>query len=317
MKRMLLVLSTVAALAQVYAAKAHAQRSDRPSALRVAAMPISNFAPLLVAEEKDFFSEQGLKVTWSNVNQGALAVEAVYGGSAEIGGGGVLEPMIARGNGLQISFIAANAKMRDSLPDSSSLLVSSSGSIKAPKDLEGKIVSSGLVNSVNYVNIIEWMRKNSVDSKKIQFVELPFPQMVDALAQKRVDAIFVGDPFRLVAIEGGQARILANPYFENRPGMAITAFIAKDSWIKANAEVVARFRLAIDKATAYLIAAPKAEVDDYIARYTALKPEITSRSTFSEFTTRFDVKSLEYSLGLITDQKIVKPFDVKTMIWKP
>ena len=42
-------------------------------------------------------------------NQGAIAVEAVYGGSAEIGGSAIFEPMVARGNGLDIMFIAASA----------------------------------------------------------------------------------------------------------------------------------------------------------------------------------------------------------------
>jgi NitT/TauT family transport system substrate-binding protein len=312
-----LVLCAVAAAFATIASPAGAQGQSAPAAIRVAAMQISNFAPLLVAQQKGWFDEQNLKVTWSTVPQGALAVEAVFGGSAEFGGGGILEPMIARGNGLNISFVAANGRVRDTVPDASSLLVLASGPIRTPKDLEGKVVSAGLVNSINYVHMLEWLRKHNVNATTIQFLELPFPQMPDALAQKRLDAVFVGDPFRLAVVSSGTARILAYPYHENRPGMDITAFIAKDSWLHANADVARRFKVAIDKATDYLLKAPKAEVDDYIARYTGLKPDIAARSVFSQFTTHFDLPSFEYNLGLLVEHKIVKPYDIKKMIWVP
>jgi ABC-type nitrate/sulfonate/bicarbonate transport system substrate-binding protein len=51
---------------------------------------------------KGMFKEQNLDVTWIFVSQGALGVEAVFGGSAELAGNSVIEPLIARGNGLDV-----------------------------------------------------------------------------------------------------------------------------------------------------------------------------------------------------------------------
>ena len=49
--------------------------------IRAVAQGIANFAVLLVARDKGMFKEQNLDVTWSFVSQGALGVEAVFGGS--------------------------------------------------------------------------------------------------------------------------------------------------------------------------------------------------------------------------------------------
>src|ERR1700736_7051764 len=65
-----------------------------PATLRLAIIPVANYAPLVVARDKGFFTQENLNVTWTTVNQGAVAVEAVYGGSAEIGGSSIFEPMV-------------------------------------------------------------------------------------------------------------------------------------------------------------------------------------------------------------------------------
>ena len=39
------------------------------------------------------------------------------------------------------------------------------------------------------------------------------------------------------------------PYQENVPGMDITGYLAKESWVKANPDVARRFKRAIDRAT--------------------------------------------------------------------
>ena len=87
-----------------------AQAQQAVANVRVATMPVTNFTPLLVARDKGWFAEENLNVTWTIVPQGAIAVEAVFGGSAEFGGGAILEPMIARGNGLDISFVVPTTR---------------------------------------------------------------------------------------------------------------------------------------------------------------------------------------------------------------
>ena len=70
----------IAALSPGWVPQASAQPKPAPAVLRVAYIPIANYTALLVARDKGYFAEENLSVTWSPVAQGAVAVEAVFGG---------------------------------------------------------------------------------------------------------------------------------------------------------------------------------------------------------------------------------------------
>jgi NitT/TauT family transport system substrate-binding protein len=316
MMRTLLMLALGAALAGASSRAASAQ-TNAPATLRLAIIPVANYAPLVVARDKGFFTDENLNVNWTNVNQGAIAVEAVFGGSVEIGGSSIFEPMVARGNGLDLVFIAASARIRSAPPDNSGVAVRSGDAITGAKDLAGKKISAGLINSVNYVHMREWLQRNGVDPNSVQFLEIPFPQMADALFQNRLDAVWNVEPFLTVMLRTGNARILSYPYQENVPRMDITAYMAKESWVKANPDVVRRFRRAIDRATTYLVNASKEERDDFVAKYSGMKPELVAAVNLPEYTTEFNVPSLKANLDIAVRQKLAKPFDLDGMIWKP
>jgi ABC-type nitrate/sulfonate/bicarbonate transport system substrate-binding protein len=315
--RIVLKLTLAAAVGGVAPQAAFAQTKPAPATLRLAVLPLTNFAPLVVARDKGYFTEENLNVTWTTVNQGAIAIEAVYGGSAEIGGSSIFEPMVARGNGLDIIFLAASTRIRSSPPDNSGLAVRTNDNIRTAKDLVGKKVSAGLINSVNYAHMREWLERNGADPSSVQFLEIPFPQMADALFQNRLDAVWNVEPFLTFMLRGGNARVISYPYQENVPRMDITCYLAKESWVKANPDVARRFKRAIDRASSYLINASKAERDDFVAKYSGARPEVVAAMNLPEFTTEFNVPSLQANLDIALRQKLAKPFDLGAMIWKP
>jgi NitT/TauT family transport system substrate-binding protein len=315
--RTVLKWSVMAAALGVAAPTALAQSTPAPANVRFAVMGIANFTPLIVARDKGFFKDENLNVTWTTVNQGAIAVEAVFGGSAEIGGGSIFEPMVARGNGLDMMFLAASTRIRSNPPDNSGIAVRTADNINGPKDLAGKKISAGLINGPNYVHAREWLQRNGVDPASVQFLELPFPQMADALFQNRLDAVWNVEPFLTFMVKSGNARVIAYPYQDNVPRMDITGFIARESWIKANPDVARRVRRAIERATTDLINASKEERDSWVAKYTGAKPEIVTALNLPEFTTEFNVPSLKANLDIAVRQKLAKPFELDAMIWKP
>jgi NitT/TauT family transport system substrate-binding protein len=310
-------LAMAAALVVLAPQAALAQAKPAPANVRGAIMPVANFTPMVVARDKGFFAEENLNVTWTTVAQGAIAIEAVFGGSAEIGGGSIFEPMVARGNGLDIVFVAASSRIRSTTPDNSALVVRTNDSIKTAKDLVGKKISAGLINSVNYAHMREWLQRNGVDPAAVEFLELPFPQMADALFQNRLDAVWNVEPFLTFMLRSGNARVIAYPYQDNVPRMDITGYVAKESWVKANPDVARRFRRAIDRAGALLIQASKQERDEWVAKYTGAKPEIVAAMNLPEFATEFNVPSLQANFDIAVRQKLAKPFNLEPMIWKP
>jgi hypothetical protein len=48
-----------------------------------------------------------------------------------------------------------------------------------------------------------------------------------------------------------------------------------------------------------------------------MKPDVVAAMTLPVFSTEFNVPSLQENLDLAVRYKMSKPFDVRTMIWKP
>jgi NitT/TauT family transport system substrate-binding protein len=296
---------------------AHAQSAPAPATVRVVTPPLTNYTPLLVARDKGWFAEEKLSVTWSTVTQTAVSIEAVYGGSAEFGGGGVLEPMIARGNGLDVMLALPTARIRSAPPDNSAMVVRANSDIQGAADLAGKKISVGLINSINHVHMVEWLRKRGVDAKTVQFIEIPFPQMADALLQNRLDAVWAVEPFLTIMRKSGNVRVIGYPYQDNLPDMDLTAFFAKETWLKANADLARRYKRAYQRGVTHLNDASKEERDGWVAKFTGVKPELVAEMSLPVFPLEFTLPSLRANMELAVAQRLVKPFDLETMIWKP
>jgi NitT/TauT family transport system substrate-binding protein len=315
--RRALLSSASATALMVLSVASDLRAQSRPISIRVVTPPLTNYTPLLVARDKGFFAEESLAVTWSSVTQTAVAIEAVYGGSAELGGGGVLEPMIARGNGLDLMLAIPTARINNAPPDNSAMVVRADSDIRRAADLSGKKVSVGLINSINHVHMVEWLRKSGVDGKSVQFIEIPFPQMADALLQNRLDAVWAVEPFLTIMRKSGNARILGHPYLDNLPGMDITAFFARESWLKSNTDAALRFKRAYQRAVTHLVAAPKPERDEWVAKFSGVRAELVAEMTLPQFSLEFGMPSLRANMELAVAQKLVKPFDLESMVWKP
>jgi ABC-type nitrate/sulfonate/bicarbonate transport system substrate-binding protein len=141
--------------------------------------------------------------------------------------------------------------------------------------------------------------------------------MADALFQNRIDAVWNVEPFVTFMMRTGKARLIAYPYQDNMPGMDITAFVAKDSWLKANPDVARRFKRAVDRATVFLQQASKEERDTWVAKFSGVKPDVVAAMNLPQFSAEFNVPSLAQNLELAVRHKVVKPFDVNTMLWRP
>ncbi len=166
--------------------------------------PISR--PMLVARDKGYFADENLNVTWSPVAQGAVAVEAVFGGSAEIGGSVDLR---ADGRARQRPRHHVRRR-RHPHPQRvrrtiRRLLVRTDDSIKTagrPRRQENLRRADQQRQLRPHAGMAA-ARTASIRNK-IEFLELPFPQMADALFQNRLDAVWNVEPFVTFMLQVGQ-----------------------------------------------------------------------------------------------------------------
>jgi hypothetical protein len=63
--------------------------------------------------------------------------------------------------------------------------------------------------------------------------------------------------------------------------------------------------------------ASKQEGNDCVAKFTWRSPELVAEMALPDFSTEFNLASLRANMDLAVGQKLVKPFDLEAMVWKP
>lgn len=92
--------------------------------------------------------------------------------------------------------------------DGSTVMVRPDLPVKTLRDLEGRRFAIPSKYSNQNLVIRKLMKDEGVDAKKIDFVEMPPPDMPGALATKAIDAYFIGEPHAARAELDGTGRVL-------------------------------------------------------------------------------------------------------------
>jgi len=110
--------------------------------------------------------------------------------------------------------------------------------IKSAADLKGKVLGVNTYGSGTYFNLVLWLQKNGIDTKKdVKFVEVGFPPMADAIRSGRVDLGTMNQPFALLSQEKGDLRELASQTEVQTPQVQIFESCSK-KYTDAHPEVV-------------------------------------------------------------------------------
>ena len=105
------------------------------------------------------------------------------------GKGGVIErgSIVVRA-GKIVSVAPGASSTGNGQEDVNAVLVNKDSTLQSPKDLAGKKVAINSLNNIGDTTIRNAVEKDGGDPSKIQFVELPFPEMPAQLAAGNVDA---------------------------------------------------------------------------------------------------------------------------------
>ncbi len=152
-----------------------------------------------------------------------------------------------------------NTRIRPAPPDNSALLVRTDDAINKPGDLAGKTdLCRPHQQRQSHPHGALAAEGKGVDPTSVRSSSrFPFPQMADALFQKRVDAVWNVEPFMTFMVKTGNARIVVHPYQENIRHGRHRLLSRRRAGSRATRDVALRFKRAMDKATRYLNARPQ------------------------------------------------------------
>jgi NitT/TauT family transport system substrate-binding protein len=240
-------------------------------------------AATMIAIEKGYFKEAGIKVQIEDLDSSANVMSLLAQGQLQIVEGGISVGYFnALERGLPITIVAD----RVSTPLSHKLLVRAdlADQIKTPADLKGRNIASNGPGSVTTYEVAKILAKDKVGIKDVDIKVLSFVNMGIALTNKAVDAALVIQPWASQYVERGIAKVFADPddYADPKP-LTIAVNLINTDWAAKNKDLVRKYFAAYQKAVyeycqAYHGGKNRQEVIDILVR-TGLetRPEVLQR----------------------------------------
>jgi NitT/TauT family transport system substrate-binding protein len=246
--------------------------SSGTQTLKVGVIPIADVAPLYLGVDKGFFEDEQLKIEPQLAEGGAAITPAVVSGDFQIGFSNTISLLIAASKGLPVEIISQGVLGGKSEQDAwADLIVIKDGPIQDGSDLEGKTIAVNTLNNICEVTIKASLEQEGVDVDKLEFTEVPFPDMNAALEQKRVDGACVVEPF-VSQGKAGAAKGIAPFYVKTAPDLTVATYFTTKQYAEENADTVDRFVRAMNKSLEYAQSHPD-EVRKILLDYTEIPPE--------------------------------------------
>ena len=296
------------------ATRAHAQAVK----LRVSTIPIIDTAGMQVAMAKGYFKDEGLEIDTTPTAGGAAGLPALAAGQVQIAFSNIISTVLAEKQNLGFQIISGGSATSDAPPDLAGLVTKPGAGLKTGKDFEGKSIAVNTRNNIIWLYARAWVKKTGGDPDKVTYLEVPFPQMIDAVRGGRVDAAFVVEPFFSAGRAANAVELVAWPYNSTQKRIPVAQFVASKAFIAANAGTIEKFVRAYNKGVDWMNANKGSdEWAGIIAGYTRLKPEQIKSIGLPLFDKTVDPKGIDETVALMRDHKMIEgPVDTKAMLYK-
>lgn len=212
-----------------------------PVKLRVSTISTIDSAPLEAAKAQGYFAAEGLEIDTTPMVGGAAGLPALAAGQVQIASSNLVSIILGAQQGLDFAIVAAGDATRDAPPDLAGLIIGKDSDIKTAKDLEGKKIGVNTRNNIIWLYARAWVAKEGGDPNKVVYREVPFPQMVDGVANGQVDAAFVVEPFLSFGLKSGAVKLLAWPYSAVQARIPISMFATSKAYATAHPDAIERF----------------------------------------------------------------------------
>jgi len=251
-------------------------------------LPTADYVAVYLANQEGYFKEEGLTVTPRAVQGGSAQVPGLVGGDLDISGVNWVGFLAAVNQGVPLRVVAEADR---GTPGYTEIVSKKGSAIREPADLLGKKVAVPATPGSCDLPLRAAMENENLDSAKVDFVELPIPEMAPALQRGGIDAACLPEPLLGATKAQGQAQTVADVFsgeFENFPivGYSVTAQFAQE-----NPNTIGALRRALGKASK-LAAEDEDAVRKILPTYTPLTPEQAARITLPAYPASSDAAQL-------------------------
>jgi NitT/TauT family transport system substrate-binding protein len=277
---------------------------------------VTQFVGLYVAKDQAMLAKHGLDIDMTLTTNGSLISAALVADTAQLGGPTPTVLLQANEQGLDLVSIAGTNVYPLTTP--SGVIAAADSNLHGPKDLAGKRVGVPGLGGIIDVLTRKWVQSNGLDYHKVNWVEIGFPQMADALKSHLVDAVASVDPFytRVIADKTGYD---IGSYASVIPaGTSPVNFVATRAWAEKNVDAIKALQAALDEAAVYIKdPANDKSVRASIATYTKLPPAVAAVVDVPKvFAVHITPDALAFWVQVALEQGLIKGNpDPKTLIY--
>lgn len=225
------------------------EKPVQPKSLSIAVSRTPLSAPVYIADEKGFFDEAGIKVVLDEVVGGNRSFQAVKEGRSDLGTSSCSVMMFAGMRGDDYVNLGAFVQSDNDLK----LVSRSDARINRMEDLADKKIGVAKSTASEYFLSILLAIAN-VEPQSVKMIELKPEEMPAALADGRVDAISVWEPYGFYAVQdmGQKAHVLET---KNLYTLSFNLTTKKDYADKHQTELK-QVLMALNKATEFIAESP-------------------------------------------------------------
>ncbi len=266
------------------------------------------YLPAYVAQEKNYYAEEGLQAELIKFDSTNQLVEAVLSGDidAAVGGVNAIVPLTIEGKTPGSLKIFNLGFLTD---DFDALVVAKNSGINTVQDLEGKTISS--LPGTAAKRWMDLMLKQENLEGKVNIIQTAPSQQLNALSSGSVEAIFVLEPLATIAEEKGIGRILIESPISKyyRTDLLFETSVMSSNFIRKNPATAKKIIKAVDKAIVFIDNNPKI-ARTYYSEFTPVDDSIENKLPVPGYIPSYNMNIAEFqetadlfvSSGLIEEE---------------
>ena len=240
-----------------------------PFKLKIACTATSDCASAMVARDEGIFAKNGIDADVMLIAINTNIPPAIVSNSIQIGGPTATVFLQAVDGGLDLVAIDGASVMDPTQARLIAAVARTGVVIKEPKDFVGKKVGAPGIGAFLHVLFRKWLIEKGVDPKSVNFVEVTFPTMNDALKSGSVDAVLTVEPFITRIKNAGNGDVAALYAADLARTDPIISYVAARAFAEQHPDVIKAFRASIEEA-APIVNSDREKASQSIAKFTKM-----------------------------------------------
>lgn len=241
------------------------------------------YEPVRIAEQEGLFDDANLEIVIMDGNTASENAAQLIAGQADIAMSGGVSIIQGAVEGLGIRSILGATSSDPEVPTSGIVAAPGSG-IESCADLEGKTVGLQGLNETTHLGALLCAEAAGIDPSSITFVQLPLPNLNDAVLSGEVDAAYTIGAFYGAGLDQG-LEVVATPSSDVLAYGPSVVYAASDEYVEANQEIVERFQAVMIEAHEIARADDFAKVREIQLEYSQVDPDFIMNGTIAGYQT--------------------------------